>query len=1393
MVSKNGTTIIDVTGNDTDDSDDSDVVISMQTQPTSGTVSIDVDEDLPVVEYTPDSGAPATDSFTYEACVDGSCDTATVTIFIGTSGCTIKGTNGADTLTGTEGDDVICGRKGHDTINGLGGNDIIFGGKGRDTIDGGDGDDVIRGQRGKDTISGGAGDDEIRGGRFQDILDGGPGNDRIYGGDGDDILNGGDGDDLLIGKAGADLLNGGEGNDVLRGWRGPDVLNGDGGNDYLYGGRGQDVLDGGDGDDVLYGRQHADTLSGGAGDDELRGNRGPDTLDGGPGTDLLRGGHGNDSADGGEGTDDCEGETITNCEDDTVVTPTLAISYPIEGGQVFDQLQLAVTVTDPPEAGELVVLVNETILGTFGRDQASLAVDLAAIAAGSAVVVVQVRSGEEILVSTSVSIELDHLDAATGFDDLEDLFDAGQITVDEYLVNGIAALATASEEGTSPTLSEEFTTDVLSLALETWGEASAGAKQATIEMATPELVPDPGAGLRAAAATCEMSGPYVWALAGIRASNFCEYKVDPSVVPADLIPAGVSRTTLTEIDFLVDPALDGTTVGTDGILSLGNSAIPFPLAQAAKRMWEAEALFEGMGLSLPESHREEGVPIHVFIVDNDLAAFSSPFNEKSLGNGAGWLLGQREFGHPIRVRTAHLSKTIIHEFFHTFEWDTINWTNDVALGSETGRTVVLYESAANWGTHEFSRQGDRDWAYNFGRSMKEWLVRPQQQFMQSPSGPPDVIKAPDRAYAYFPAMVWLNEHAGQHGPTNQLMPSVIRALDSHAFGADPIDLIEDQVDGGLWANPGGEPMARAWPRMWTALYLMSDDSTNTAPVFGTPEYSWSKLPNSEVARWGELLDGSSLEPLQGEAEFSEQNRLGRYPDSPIVLSAANPSFLPIPRPSVAKGGAGFVDVKVDVAAGSEGYSRVTVDSVQAGRNTKFEVAVTQYGSAGYPNVCLRAGVPQFFLSDGVRNAAGEVVIDVPFDDNCSDFTVALVHVDPNSGRGDFLSLQIELHDEGGITTTDVPDGEAGKPYDPFAFASVDPSAVWSVTAGTVPEGLRVNTAGILNGKPTEAGPFSFTLQASAPGGPSPTRDFNMDVVGPRVTTNTLPGGQVGVGYSQTVQANAYYPDFGPTHPGRPAISSYELDAGSLPDGLALDTVSGLISGQPTSNGDYEFTIAVSDTAGNTGSRTYTVSIGAPSRAYLQFRAVTTPDPLIPGQAGTGVITVTNTGGETATGRTLRFRLPDGFSSISAPGCGLVAGQTTVFDCPLVDIAPGDVVELDVSFMVPAGFDPTSRVFRFGDLKPVFADTGYIIAYLNQGWSYSHQIVATDPDGDDADLVFSIVAGSLPPGFGMDSSGLIAGVMQVTEDDYIWDFTVRVVDATGAEETAELRLWINQSL
>lgn len=58
---------------------------------------------------------------------------------------TINGTNKADRLVGTAGDDVINGRNGNDQIDGGAGNDTLAGGNGRDIFilqDGG-GNDVI--------------------------------------------------------------------------------------------------------------------------------------------------------------------------------------------------------------------------------------------------------------------------------------------------------------------------------------------------------------------------------------------------------------------------------------------------------------------------------------------------------------------------------------------------------------------------------------------------------------------------------------------------------------------------------------------------------------------------------------------------------------------------------------------------------------------------------------------------------------------------------------------------------------------------------------------------------------------------------------------------------------------------------------------------------------------------------------------------------------------------------------------------------------------------------------------------------------------------------------------------------------------------------------------------
>ncbi|WP_372622377.1 calcium-binding protein [Falsiroseomonas sp.] len=81
------------------------------------------------------------------------------------------GSNHADLLIGSAGDNDLSGLDGHDAINGGAGNDIINGGAGDDTLRGGDGDDILEGGLGRDILFGEAGFDTFV---FRDLLDSPP-------------------------------------------------------------------------------------------------------------------------------------------------------------------------------------------------------------------------------------------------------------------------------------------------------------------------------------------------------------------------------------------------------------------------------------------------------------------------------------------------------------------------------------------------------------------------------------------------------------------------------------------------------------------------------------------------------------------------------------------------------------------------------------------------------------------------------------------------------------------------------------------------------------------------------------------------------------------------------------------------------------------------------------------------------------------------------------------------------------------------------------------------------------------------------------------------------------------------------------------------------------------
>lgn len=136
---------------------------------------------------------------------------------------------------------------GADSISGSTGDDWLRGEHGNDTIDGGAGNDSLFGMWGDNHLIGGQGNDMLVIGRYaafngNNILDGGAGNDVLFGGAGNDVLLGGDGNDALLGGAGFDRLNGGAGNDVLDAGSGTPVSATNHVTDLLTGGAGNDTF-----------------------------------------------------------------------------------------------------------------------------------------------------------------------------------------------------------------------------------------------------------------------------------------------------------------------------------------------------------------------------------------------------------------------------------------------------------------------------------------------------------------------------------------------------------------------------------------------------------------------------------------------------------------------------------------------------------------------------------------------------------------------------------------------------------------------------------------------------------------------------------------------------------------------------------------------------------------------------------------------------------------------------------------------------------------------------------------------------------------------------------------------------------------------------------------------
>lgn len=146
---------------------------------------------------------------------------------------------------------------------------------------------------------------------------------------------------------------------------------------------------------------------------------------------------------------------------------------------------------------------------------------------------------------------------------------------------------------------------------------------------------------------------------------------------------------------------------------------------------------------------------------------------------------------------------------------------------------------------------------------------------------------------------------------------------------------------------------------------------------------------------------------------------------------------------------------------------------------------------------------------------------------------------------------------------------------------------WAV-GGQTPPGLTLSIAGEqleLVGTCTTPGEYTFTLEVSA-AGKHESRQYLIRVApqaGPlTIYAVTLLGAISHFPYSQDIVATG----------GTGSGYLWSVSAGALPPGMTVGAgpQGGVLSGSPASTGDFVFTLRVEDSAGNTATADYTLSV-----------------------------------------------------------------------------------------------------------------------------------------------------------------------------------------------------------
>jgi Putative Ig domain len=241
-------------------------------------------------------------------------------------------------------------------------------------------------------------------------------------------------------------------------------------------------------------------------------------------------------------------------------------------------------------------------------------------------------------------------------------------------------------------------------------------------------------------------------------------------------------------------------------------------------------------------------------------------------------------------------------------------------------------------------------------------------------------------------------------------------------------------------------------------------------------------------------------------------------------------------------------------------------------------------------------------------AAALVISGDPAGPPCSPCSFAVTVVDssnpPQSATNNY-TMVISQAPPPTISTSSLPAGVEGTTYNQTVTAGsgVAPYS-FAITSGALPAGLTMSSGGVISGTPTGPnGTSNFSVTVTDSSNPKQTATQPLSITinlppAPAISPTTLPNGNVGTAYSQTL-----------TVTGGLAPYSWSVSSGTLPAGLTAPSgtaATAQITGTPTTaQSNVAFTIQVKDSSNppQTGSQAYTVTINPPAPLSITTTAL----------------------------------------------------------------------------------------------------------------------------------------------------------------------------------------------